>query len=150
MGEVRITEEAVRARLERWGVEFAFHRDLEPLGHKSKDVLQVLNEHRGEMPPRAQGYAPEFVDRMALEIEELVARVHAESPEIAWALRAFYCGRGRRGVERLQLCQALIRWSMGKERAMSRRMFYLMVDVGMHRVWGMLSERRPESRERAA
>ncbi len=42
----------VRAELEHWGEEFALHRDCAYLGHVSKNMLQVLIDHRGEMPPR--------------------------------------------------------------------------------------------------
>lgn len=37
----------VRAEWGHWGREFALHRDCDYLGHHSKNVLQILIEHRG-------------------------------------------------------------------------------------------------------
>lgn len=47
MGQVNTFGVYVRGRLEEWGREFALHRDCEYLGHRSKDMLQVLVEHKG-------------------------------------------------------------------------------------------------------
>lgn len=97
----------VRDRLSRWGEEFAYHRDFELLGHRSKDMLQVLIEHKGEMPPKPTGFKPLEVDREALQIEWLVHDLFLAQPNHAWALRAYYCARGRRSVERYDRFRAL-------------------------------------------
>lgn len=98
----------VRARLEHWGREFALHRDCEYLGHRSKDTLQVLIEHRGELPARTTGYKPLELNLEALQIEQIVSMIGRESPLRATVLRAYYCGVGRRGVERLETANAML------------------------------------------
>lgn len=98
----------VRARLEHWGREFALHRDCEYLGHRSKDVLQILIEHRGDMPPRATGFKPLEMNIEALQIEQIVSIMGRESPLRATVLRAYYCGTGRRGVERLETANLML------------------------------------------
>lgn len=113
----------VEMRLEQWGREFAYHRDrVRAGGYRTKDMLQVLIEHKGEMPPRPTGWKPEEVDLMALEIEDLVRELFHEQRDLAWVLRAFYCGNGRRGHERWEFFNALT----GKRR--SRRQYYDMLD----------------------
>src|SRR3546814_2116394 len=59
----------VRDRLDEWGREFSLSRDCEYLGYQSKNMLQVLIEHKGEMPGKTQGYKPLSVSRTALEVE---------------------------------------------------------------------------------
>ncbi len=59
----------VRRRLDRWGDVFALHRDCEYLGHVSRSMLQVLIDHRGEMPARPTGFKPLEVDAEAMQIE---------------------------------------------------------------------------------
>lgn len=116
--------EYVRDRLEAWGFEFAYHRDRERLGHRSKDMLQILIEHRGEMPPKVVGFKPLEVDREALEIEWAVHDLFKQSPMQAWALRAYYCTRGRRGVERYDAFRFLC------GRGYSRRRYFDFVREG--------------------
>lgn len=98
----------VRRRLERWGEEFALSRDCEYLGHQSKNVLQVLIDHKGEMPARAVGFKPLEVDAEALQIEQIVTEIAKERLRIACALRAYWCGMGRRKVERYETALLLI------------------------------------------
>lgn len=100
----------VRDRLEGWGREFAYHRDrIRAGGYRSKDMLQVLIEHKGEMPPRPTGWKPEEVDLLAMQVEDIVRGIYeAGEKPAAWALRAYYCGNGRRSVERLGLYRAFI------------------------------------------
>lgn len=110
MGEVDTFGVYIRHRLERWGSEFALHRDYELLGHQSRNVLQVLIDHKGEMPARATGFKPMEVDQEAWEIELMVtdiARDHSHK-SIACCLRAYYCGSGRRKVERWETARMLI------------------------------------------
>lgn len=117
----------VEALMRIWGDEFALHRDAEILGHKSKDMLQILVEHKGEMPSRPTGWRPEEVDLTALEVERAVcALVRAGGISEACCLRAYYCGRGRVRVERLATARMLLR------RTISRRAFYSMVDTGFN------------------
>lgn len=108
-GQVDLFGAYVRTRLDAWGHEFAYHRDRERLGHRSKDMLQVLIEHKGEMPPRPTGFKPLEGDPLAQQIEDLVREIfQTDDKTIAWALRAYYCGNGRRGVERYELFLALV------------------------------------------
>lgn len=133
-----ITEKTVRSRLDLWGREFAYSRALVSLGHRSKDMLQVLIEHRGEMPPKVTGYKPEEVDLRAMEIEDMVATIGRESARMAWIMRAYFCGSGRRGVERFELAKALCLAYEGVEIALKPRGYYQAVEFGVNRVWGML------------
>lgn len=108
MGQIDSFGEYVRDRLEGWGREFALHRDCDYLGHQSKNMLQVLIEHKGEMPGKAQGYKPLEVDLMAQQIEDIVADIARDEPRMACVLRAYYCGSGRRKVERYETALLLI------------------------------------------
>lgn len=120
-------ENYAHLRLDHWGDEFAYHRDHERLGHRSKDMLAVLIEHGGEMPPRPTGFKPLEVDLDALQIERLVHDLFLIAPHQAWALRAYYCSRGRRGVERYDCFRGLC------GRGYSRRSYFDFVAAG--RAW---------------
>jgi hypothetical protein len=100
--------EYVKERLEGWGREFALHRDCDYLGHQSKNMLQVLIEHKGEMPGHATGFKPLEVDLSAQQIEDIVADIARDQPRHAAALRAYYCGSGRKKVERYETALLLI------------------------------------------
>lgn len=108
MAEIDTFGEYVRSRLDGWGWEYALHRDCDYLGHQSKNMLQVLIEHKGEMPGHATGYKPLEVDLQAQQIEDLVADIARDQPRIACALRAYFCGSGRRKVERYETALLLI------------------------------------------
>jgi hypothetical protein len=120
----------VRNRLEQWGEEFAYHRDrVRAGGYRSKDMLQVLIEHEGEMPPRPTGWKPEEVDLEALQIEEIVREMYQGGQRLsAWALRAYYCGNGRRAVERFHFYRALIGRNCGL------RQYYEQIRLGTDQV----------------
>ena len=107
-GEIDLFGEYVRSRLDGWGREFALGRDCEYLGHRSKNMLSVLIEHRGEMPPPVTGFKPLELDLAALQIEQVVADIGRDTPRIACALRGHYCGSGRRKVERYKDAMVLI------------------------------------------
>lgn len=98
----------VRAELEHWGREFALHRDCDYLGHHSKNLLQVLIDHRGEMPPPNVGYKPLETDMRAQRIEDIVTAIARDSASMACVLRAYYCGMGRRKVERYETALLLL------------------------------------------
>ena len=98
----------VRAELDHWGREFALHRDCEYLGHASKNMLQVLIEHRGEMPPPNVGYKPLETDIRAQRIEDIVAGIARTHLAMACCLRAYHCGSGRRKVERAETANLLL------------------------------------------
>lgn len=108
MGQIDTFGEYVQDRLDEWGREFALHRDCEYLGHQSVNMLQVLIDHKGEMPGRVQGFKPLEVSQMAHQIELLVAEIARDQPRIACSLRAHYCGSGRRKVERYETALVLI------------------------------------------
>lgn len=98
----------VRGELEHWGREFALHRDCEYLGHVSRNMLQVLIDHRGEMPPPNTGYKPLETDARAQLIEDIVADIARSHLAMAICLRAYYCGRGRKRVERWETANLLL------------------------------------------
>lgn len=108
MGEIDSFGAYVRQRLEEWGREFSLSRDCEYLGHQSKNMLQVLIEHRGEMPGRTVGFKPLEVSLSALVIEQIVSEVAKDQVRTACCLRAFYCGAGRKKVERYKTALVLI------------------------------------------
>ncbi len=97
-----------RAELEHWGREFALWRDCEYLGHHSKNMIHVLIEHRGEMPPTNVGYKPLETDLRAQRIEDIVADISRSHKSMAICLRAYYCGSGRRKVERFETALMLL------------------------------------------
>lgn len=130
----------VRSRLDGWGREFALHRDCEYLGHASKNMLQVLIDHRGELPPRNTGYKPLEVDRQALEVEDIVASISRKDRVIACVLRAYYCGSGRRRVERLDAANLLLRKAECRE--IGQRAFLNMAAIGSDRVADVMLSRR--------
>ncbi|WP_182655575.1 hypothetical protein [Stenotrophomonas lacuserhaii] len=126
----------VRAELEHWGREFALHRDMDYLGHHSKNVLQVLIEHKGDMPGRAQGYKPLESDIRAQMIEDIVACISRDNAAMACSLRAYYCGQGRKKVERFETAVMLMA-NFG-HRAVSSRQYLNLVELGFQRVRGRL------------
>lgn len=98
----------VRAELDHWGREFALHRDVDYLGHFSRNMLQVLIDHKGEMPPPNVGYKPLETDARAQRIEDIVADIARSQQAMAICLRAYYCGTGRRRVERWETANLLL------------------------------------------
>ena len=136
MGSVDTFGEYVRRRLESWGEEFALHRDFEYLGHQSKNMLQVLIDHKGEMPPRNTGFKPLEVSPCAHQIELIVADIAREQRALACILRAYYCGSGRRKVERWETANLLLA-NMG-EKMVSQRHYMTLHDVGFAQVRGTL------------
>lgn len=137
MAEIDTYGRYVRNRLERWGEEFALHRDCEYLGHKSKDMLAVLIEHRGEMPPRVTGFKPLEIPPDEQQIEDIVADIARVDVVRATVLRAYYCGRGRRGEERLQTANEMLR-KMGMPE-LGRRKYFSEHDLGFEAVRWMLN-----------
>lgn len=127
----------VRAELEHWGREFALHRDCEYLGHVSRNLLQVLIDHRGEMPPPNVGYKPLETDRRAQLVEDIVADIARSNPTMACVLRAYYCGIGRRKVERYETAQLLLA-TLGQP-LIAVRGYLEMVRRGEDRVHGTLA-----------
>lgn len=126
----------VTDRLEEWGAEFALHRDFEYLGHQSKNMLQVLIDHKGEMPPHNTGFKPLEVNRSAQIIEDVVADIARDQPAIACVLRAMYCGSGRRKVERFDTANLLIGHAGGRPVSLSQyRTIHL---IGVAQVRGAL------------
>lgn len=126
----------VRAELEHWGREFALHRDCDYLGHQSKNLLAVLIEHKGDMPSRAQGYKPLESDSRAQMIEDIVACISRDNVPMACCLRAYYCGQGRKKIERFETAILLLANCGG--RAVSNRQYLNLVDLGFQRIRGRL------------
>ena len=136
MGEIDSFGEYTRERLDEWGREFALARDCEYLGHQSKNMLQVLIEHKGEMPAKATGYKPLEVLRTAQEIEDIVADIARDQLVIACVLRGMYCGQGRRKVERWETANLLIA-NMGLK-VVTQRHYLTLHDIGVATVRGAL------------
>lgn len=128
--------EYTRRRLDEWGREFALCRDFEYLGHASKNMLQILIDHRGEMPPPNVGYKPLETVPSAQEIEDIVADIARDQLTIACVLRAMYCGSGRRKVERWETANLLIA-SMGL-RVVTQRHYLALHELGLQTVRGAL------------
>lgn len=126
----------VRAELEHWGREFALHRDYDYLGHHSKNILQVLIDHKGDMPGRAQGFKPLESDARAQRVEDLVAAIARDSPAMACVLRGYYCGLGRRKVERFEQANALL--ARSGLRQLSLASYSTYHEMGFQRLRGVL------------
>jgi hypothetical protein len=138
MGTIDSFGEYVRMRLDEWGREFALHRDCDYLGHQSKNMLQVLIEHKGEMPGKAQGYKPLEVDLMALQVERIVADIARDDRRMACVLRAYYCGSGRRKVERYETALNLIASALPGSALPTLRQYMAIVEDGRHVIRGAL------------
>lgn len=140
MGQVDTFGVYVKARMEGWGTEFALHRDCEHLGHKSKDMLQVLIEHRGELPPKVVGFKPLETDPLAQQIEDIVRDIARHNVERACVLRGFYCGMGRKGIERLEVTQNMVRRVLQlPSYRLARARFFSEEELGRAEVRGYLN-----------
>lgn len=126
----------VRDRLDGWGKEFALYRDCEYLGHARKNMLQVLIDHKGEMPERPTGFKPLEVDLLALQIERIVTDIARDNVVLACVLRGYYCGSGRRKVERWETANLLIA-TAGFQPIHVRR-YLVMQELGTATVGGVL------------
>lgn len=135
-GQIDTFGKYVRTELDHWGREFALHRDFEYLGHQSKNMLQVLIEHRGEMPPPNVGYKPLETDSRAQRVEDLVAVIARDNSPMACVLRAYYCGSGRRKVERYET--ALMLLANAGQPPLHVKAYLEMVRRGEDRMYGML------------
>jgi hypothetical protein len=133
-------DDYVRYRLLGWGREFRLGREIETLGIHRSNLLQVLIEHKGEMPSRVTGYKPLTIPSDAMEIEDVVHDIHAVDPELAIVLRVYYCGSGNHSTDRLLTAARLLR------RRITRRRYYAAHDAGFHRVAGFLSGVRVATR----
>ncbi|PII18990.1 hypothetical protein CR919_14980 [Stenotrophomonas sp. LMG 10879] len=126
----------VRAELEHWGREFALHRDRDYLGHHSRNILQVLIEHNGDLAGRPKGNKPIETDARAQRIEDIITSIGRDSIAIACCLRAYHCGVGRRKVERFETALELL--ANCSQKAVSNRQYLILVELGFQRVRGRL------------
>ncbi len=122
----------VRRRLDAWGTEFRLNRDGDFLGYPSKNILQILREHAGEVPERTTGRKPLLIPALEWQMETIVHDLHVDYPHLGWTLRAYYCGSGRVGVERLEALEAMLQRKVGK------RAFFAYHNIGFHAVAGSL------------
>ncbi len=134
-GQIDTFGDHVRRELDHWGHEFALHRDCDYLGHHSKNILAVLIEHH-ELPPRPTGYKPLETDMRAQRVENLVMHIARTHSEMAICLKAYFCGSGRRSIERWEICNQLLIKAGGKK--MSQKCYLDLVKRGEDRVRGML------------
>lgn len=129
----------VGSRLDEWGREFALHRDCEYLGHKSKDMLQVLIEHKGEMPQRSVGFKPLEIPWAEQQIEDLIADIARRDVILASVMRGFYCATGRRGHERRDTAVALARRITGDGSfQLSKSKYFALHALGFAEIRGRL------------
>ena len=127
-----------RHRLEHWGDVFSLARDCDYLGHQSKNMLQVLIEHRGQMPGKATGYRPLEVDQLAMQVERIVSDMALNGQMVvACILRGYYCGAGRRKFERWETANILI--SNAGHKPISQRQYINLHEVGVAQVRGVLT-----------
>lgn len=131
--EVNTFDAYVERRLTHWGEVFAFHRDAEILGYKSKDILQVLIEHKGEMPPKNIGVKPFYIDPLAWQVEEIISEMSKDMLIVSWVMRAYYSGSGRKNVERFELATKLSGIKL------TLRTYHQYKAIGFNRVAGALS-----------
>lgn len=136
MAEVDSFGDYVRRELEHWGMEFALWRDFEYLGYCRKSLLQVLIDHRGEMPPPNVGYRPLETDVRAQRIEDIVTDIGRDQRAIACVMRAYYCGSGRRKVERLETANILL--ANAGEKVVRLRQYMALRELGEQTVRGAL------------
>jgi hypothetical protein len=102
-------------------------------------MLQVLIEHKGELPPKAIGFKPLETDPMAQQIEDIVRDIARHNVERACILRGFYCGMGRKGIERLEVTRSMIRRVItvpGYQ--LSRPKFFAEEEIGRAEIRGVL------------
>lgn len=137
MGTIDLFGPYVRSRLDEWGQEFALWRDCDYLGHHSKNMLQVLIEHRGEIPPPNVGFKPLEVSLTAHQIELIVSDIAHDQVSVACCLRAYYCGSGRRTVERFETANLLL--TNCGQRMLNRQRYLAMCDIGFAQVRGVLT-----------
>jgi hypothetical protein len=133
-------DDYVRFRLLGWRREFRLGREIEPLGFHKMNLLQVLIEHRGEMPSRVTGYRPLTIPPEAMEIEDIVHELHGVEPELAIVLRVYYCASGKHSTDRLLTAARLLK------RRITRRRYYEAHAAGFHRVAGYLCAVRKAKR----
>lgn len=137
--QVNTFDASVKAALQRWGDHFALHRDCEYLGHQGQNMLQVLFEHGGEMPPRPTGWKPIEVDPLAWAVELHVHAIALDSRLLANILRAYYCGRGRVKKERRQTAEELNRIANVPPPHISERQFLTLHDLAFQRLAGAMA-----------
>lgn len=125
-----------RARLSEWGKEFAFHRDCEFLGYSSKNLIQILMDHKGELPRSGGGFKPLEVSPTAQQIEDAIADLARSDLRPACVLRAYYCGSGRVKVERLETANMLLT-SAGLP-PIRERQYLTLHDLGFAHIRGFL------------
>lgn len=114
-GQVDTGMELVKAMLDSWGRTFKLHtREPEP--------CHETTLYRAGM--RGGKSTGDGIPREAMAMEDAVRAVHAQAPVIALALRAFYCGSGRRSVERFQDFKRLA------GRKIAKRVYFESVSAG--------------------
>ena len=124
----------VESRLDSWGREFRLGYVQE--GEDAfmgpvygNNILATLIQNKGEirMGSTAQDVSPDD-----WQMEQIVSIIHRDYPHLASVLRAYYCGRGRHAVERLELAELLLGRQIGK------RSYYAYRDTAFAHVSGVL------------
>lgn len=118
---VNITnQKAIHYRLDRWGRAFRIFMpesvedgDLRAevrLGSSYGNCILADWVRYGGPPPRGReccGATDLAENPIEIQTERAVMLISRTRPEIAWALRARWCGHGRVGVERFEIFEAL-------------------------------------------
>lgn len=126
-------DERTLARLDEWGRFCLSDRGPSSLDFPAKNMLQVVIDHRGEMPAPTVGYKPEVYPPEAWEIETIVSDLYKSDRVLACVLRAAFCTRGRLRVERKEWAEWLAKTTF------SRRQFMALYGTAVERVRETLS-----------
>lgn len=144
---INITDQkAIEYRLERWGRAFRIYP-----GDKSEEAAALETEAElgrsygnsiladwvkfGGPPPRGReccGIDDPCDNPIEQQTERAVLIVAKTHQDIAWALRARWCGTGRIGVERFELFQALCRHEY------SKRTYFELIQQGHAMTFALL------------
>lgn len=133
-GNVNTFDVYVEGRLDSWGREFRLGYVQE--GEDAfmgpvygNNILATLIQNKGEV---RMGSTAREVSPNDWQMERIVSDIHRDYPHLAAVLRAYYCGRGRHAVERLELAEMLLGRPIGK------RCYYAYRDTAFAHVSGIL------------
>jgi hypothetical protein len=134
-------QSVVEYRLERWGRAYPIRTGVNDDDRAEIDLGRAFGnclladwvKYQGP-PPRGRDCSGEDLAENPIEqqTERAVMIIAKTRPECAWALRARYCGRGRVGVERLELFGEL------SGTKYTRRQFYECIQSGCLLIAGIL------------
>lgn len=132
-GGVNTFDVYVESRLDSWGREFRLGyvqegEDVFMGAVYGNNILATLIQNKGYLRSESRHQ----ISDLDWQMERIVAGIHHDYPHLAAVLRAYYCGRGRHAVERLELAEILL------GRAIGRRAYYAYRDTAFVHVSGIL------------